>query len=220
MTVPSQMSLRRIPDPLHLQVRVAYAMSWEALIDTHTREALQFVSEFAPRIAVLDALDLYFGVTAVPDAMHEVVRSRTLTAIDLKTVPEPVEMPTLNGWGRLRLDLVLEHTRYRRRYHERTVELARMVGARAAEAVVATHVENALELAWLLKGVMPVKAAADHYLREFGLQAGVAQMVMQRVQARVAADELTAQIDEPPPPGSEPSADTAPAFPEAAAGGF
>ena len=49
MTVPSQMSLRRIPDALHLQVRVAYAMGWEALIDTHTRQALQFVTEFAPQ---------------------------------------------------------------------------------------------------------------------------------------------------------------------------
>lgn len=220
MTVPSQMSLRRIPDALHLQVRVAYAMSWEALIDTHTRQALQFVSEFATRIPVLGALDLYFQVTAVPEAMHEVVRSRTLTAIDVKTVPEPVEMPVLTGWGRLRLDLVLEHSRYRRRYHERTLELARMAGARAAEALVASHVENALELAWLLKGVMPVKAATDHYLREFGLQASVAQMVMQRVQARVASDELTSQVDEPPPAGLEPAPGPGHGFREAAADGI
>jgi hypothetical protein len=204
MTVPSQMSVRRIPDALHLQVRVAYALGWEALIDTHTRQALQLITEFAPRIPVLTALDLYFRVTAVPEAMHEVVRSRTLTAIDLKTVPAPAEMPVLTGWGRLRLDLALEYGRYRRRYLERTLELAQMVGARAAEAVVVTHVENALELAWLLKGVMPVQAAADHYLREFGLPAAVAQMVMQRVQARVAADELTAHVDEPPPVGLEP----------------
>jgi hypothetical protein len=203
MTVPSQMSLRRIPDALHLPVRVAYALGWEALIDTHTRQALQLITEFAPRISVLDALDLYFQVTAVPEAMQEVVRSRTLTAIDLKAIPEPAEMPTLTGWGRLRLDLALEYSRYRRRYQERTLELARMVGARAAEAVVAAHVENALELGWLLRGVMTVQAATDHYLREFGLPADVAQMVMQRVQARVAADELTAHVDEPPPAGLE-----------------
>ncbi len=219
MTVPSQMSLRRIPEALHLQVRVAYATSWEALIDTHTRQALQFVSEFATRAPVLDALDLYFRVTAVPDAMHEVVRSRTLTAIDLKSVPQPADMPVLNGWGRLRLDLVLEHSRYRRRHQERTLELARMVGARAAEAVVATHVENALELAWLLKGVMPVNAVTDHYLREFVLQASLAQMVMQRVQARVAGDELTAQVDEPLPAGLEPAPEAAPRYQEPAARG-
>jgi hypothetical protein len=207
MTVPSQMSLRRIPDALHLHVRVAYAASWEALIDTHTRQAVQLVTEFAPRVSVLKGLDLYFQVTAVPEPMHEVVRSRTLTALDLKSLPEPAELPTLSGWHRLRIDLQLEHRRYRRRYHERTVELARMAGSRAAEAIVATHVENALELAWLLKGVLSVPTVADHYIREFGLSAGVAQMVLQRVQARVAGDELTAPWDEPlpplpPPPGS------------------
>lgn len=212
------MSLRRIPDALHLQVSVAYAMAWEALIDTHTRQALQFVSEFAVRLPALGALDLYFQVTAVPEAMNEVIRARTLTALDLKTVPESAEMPTLSGWGRLRLDLALEHSRYRRRYQERTIELARMVGSRASEAALATHVENALEWAWLLKGVMPVNAATDHYLREFGLQATTAQMVMQRVQARVASDELTAQVDEPPPPGPEPAGTSR--FAEPAAGGF
>ena len=131
--------------------------------------------------------------------MHEVVRSRTLTALDLTTIPAAAELPTLTGWHRLRLDLQLEHQRYRKRHLERTLELATMAGSRAAEAVVATHVENALELAWLLKGVMPVNTAADHYIREFGLPAGVAQMVLQRVQARVAGDELTAQYDEPLP---------------------
>lgn len=222
MTVPSRMSLRRIPEAMHLPVRVAYAASWEALIDMHTREAHQFIGEFAPRIPALVALDLYFRVTAVPESMHEVVRSRALTALNLKSLPSPAEMPVLTGWGRLRLDLLLEYRRYRRRHQERTVELARMAGARAAEAVVATHVENALELAWLLRGVMPVNAAADHYVREFGLTAAAAQMVMQRVQARVASDELAAEFEEPPPPPHPELAagpDAAGAFPEPAAGG-
>ena len=91
-----------------------------------------------------------------------------------------------------------------------------MAGPGRAEAVVATHVENALELAWLLKGVMTVNAATDHYMREFGLPAGVAQMVMQRVQARVAADELTAQVDEPLAPS--PARGAAAGFEERAAG--
>jgi hypothetical protein len=222
MTVPSQMSLRRIPDAMHLPVRVAYATSWEALIDTHTRQAVQFVTEFAPRISILRGLDLYFQVTAVPEAMHEVVRSRTLTALDLTTIPAAAELPTLTGWHRLRLDLQLEHQRYRKRHLERTLELATMAGSRAAEAVVATHVENALELAWLLKGILPVNTAADHYIREFGLSAGVAQMVLQRVQARVAGDELTAPFDEPPPPVPEAAseADAAPGFVQPVTGGM
>jgi len=65
---------------------------------------------------------------------------------------------------------------------------------------------------------MPVKAAADHYLREFNLPASVAQMVMQRVQAKVVGDELTAQSDEPPP-SLESASDASSAFPEPATGG-
>ena len=216
MTVPSQMSLRRIPESLHLQVRIAYATAWEALIATHTSQAQQFLCEFASRVAVLDGMDLYFRVTAVPEAMQEVVRSRSLTSLELESLPPLVVMPVLAGWQRFRLDLVLEQQRYRRRYHEKTVELARMVGARAAEAVVSTHVENAIGLTRLLKGVMPVSQASEHYLREFGLPSGVAQMVSQRVQARVAGEELTAQYDEPAPPVLESLSPSSSGFAEAA----
>lgn len=218
MTVPSQMSLRRIPEALHLQVRIAYATAWEALIATHTSEAQQFLCEFASRVSVLEGMDLYFRVTAVPEAMQEVVRSRTLTSLELESLPTITPMPVLTGWQRMRLDLFLEHRRYRRRYHDKTLELARMVGARAAEAVVSTHVENAIGLTRLLKGVMPVGQASDYYLREFGLPSTVAQMVSQRVHARVAGEELTAQYDEPLPlpilEGAAP-ASTSP-FPETA----
>lgn len=231
MTVPSQMSVRRIPEALHLKVRVAYAAAWEALIGTHTDQALQFVCEFAPRLPVLEGLDLYFGVTAVPEAMQETVRFRTLTALDLESLPPLVPLPSLAGWQRLRVDLLLEQQRYCRRYHEKTLELARMVGARAAEAVVATHVENAIGFLQLLRGALPVNAATDRYLREFGLPANVAQMVLQRVQARVAGDELTAQYDDLPPRQAEPAGpsprgsdplpghapDPVPAFPNPAA---
>jgi hypothetical protein len=169
---------------------MAYAAGWEALIGTHTSQALQFVCEFAARVPVLDALDLYFQVVAVPEAMQEVVRTRTLTGLELESLPSMTVRP----------DLVLAHQRFRRRYRERTVQLARMVGARAAEAVIATHVENAIGFSRLLKGQMPVEQATDQYLREFGLAASTAQMVWQRVQARVAGEALTEQYQDPRSP--------------------
>jgi hypothetical protein len=109
-------------------------------------------------------------------------------------------LPELQGWQRLRPDLVLAQQRFRRRYHERTVQLARMVGARAAEAVIATHVENAIGFTQLLKGHLPVEQATDQYLREFGLAASTAHAVWQRVQARVAGEALTEQYEDPQPP--------------------
>jgi hypothetical protein len=203
MSVPSRMSLRRIPASLHLPVRIAYAGAWEALVVTHTAQALQFLYEFASRQPVLEALDLYFQVVAVPEAMQESVRTRALVGLELESLPALTPMPELARWQHLRLDVLLEHQRYRRRYQERTVQLAKMVGARAAEAVIATHVENAIGFAGLLRAVMPVEQATDQYLREFSLSAGTAQMVWQRVQARVAGEALTAQYADPVPPRIE-----------------
>ncbi|HEY7480947.1 MAG TPA: hypothetical protein VH680_10585 [Gemmatimonadales bacterium] len=200
MSAPSQMSLRRIPDELHLHVRIAYANAWEALTSTHTSQALQFVCEFASRAPVLRVLDLYFEVVAVPEAMQETVRIRCLTSLELESLPSFTPLPLLRGWQLLRIDRFVEQQQYRRRYQEKTLQLARMVGARAAEAVVATHVENAIGFCALLRGVLPVEQAADHYLREFSLPQSAAQMVWQRVQARVAGEELTAQYSDPPPP--------------------
>ncbi len=194
------MSLRRIPAALHLHVRIAYANAWESLIGTHVSQAQQFVCEFASRAPVLRALDLYFEVVAVPEAMQEVVRTRTLTSLELESLPQLTPMPTMRGWQFLRIDQFLEQQQYRRRYQEKTLQLARMVGARAAEAVVATHVENAIGFCALLRGVLPVEQATEHYLREFSLSSGAAGMVWQRVQARVAGEELTAQYSDPPPP--------------------
>lgn len=179
---------------------MAYAAAWEALIGTHTSQATQFVCEFAARLPVLEALDLYFQVVAVPEAMQEVVRTRTLTELDLEMLPPLTALPELQGWQRFRPDLILAQQRFRRRWRERTIQLARMVGARAAEAVVATHVENAITFTSLLKAHMPVEQAADQYLREFALAASAAQMVWQRVQARVAGDALKEQYRDPPPP--------------------
>lgn len=215
MSAPSQMSLRRIPAALHLHVRIAYANAWEALIGTHTSQALQFVCEFASRAPVLRALDLYFEVVAVPEAMQETVRTRCLTSLELESLPPLTPLPLLRGWQLLRVDRFLEQQQYRRRYREKTLQLARMVGARAAEAVVATHVENAIGFCALLRGVLAVEQAADHYLREFSLSSSAAQMVWQRVQARVAGEELTAQYSDPPPPQLEADAPEPEAEPEA-----
>lgn len=199
MPVPSQMSLRKIPAPLHLRVRRAYAAAWRALICTHTTEAIQFVGEFAPRLPVLKALDLYFEVAAVPESMQESVWARAITALDLSALPPPVEFPRIEGWQRLRLDLVLESMRDRQRYEARTLHLARIVGARIAEAVLTTHVRNVLSLAAQLDGVLPVDQVTQLYLTEFTLPHATAMMVSQRVQAEVAEEQLRAAQEEPVP---------------------
>lgn len=191
--VPSAMPVSQFPKAFRTRVRVAYAVAWEALINTHTEQAKLFIGEFASRLSPLDGLELYLTVVQVPAPMHEPVRTRTLTALDLDCLPPQTVLPVLRGWRLLRLDLVIKLIRYRRQYEEKTLELARMVGARAEEAITATHVYNAQDLAQLLDGQLSVERSVGEYLRAFYLPLATAQAVMQRIKAEVAGSHLAAQ---------------------------
>jgi hypothetical protein len=182
---------------------VAYAVAWEALISTHTEQARQFIGEFSNRIAPLEALEMYLDVVPVAGAMREPVRTRTLTLLDLECLPEQTPLPTLRGWRMLRPDLVLKLIRYRREYAEKTLELARLVGARAEEAIAATHVNNARQFTELLADHMPVERAIKEYLRAFYLSLGAGQLVLQRVKSEAAGSQLAAQYASGPAPDPE-----------------
>jgi hypothetical protein len=197
------MPVRQFPRHLRARVRVAYAVAWEALVDTHTEQALEFIGEFASRLSPLDALELYFTVAPVSESMHEAIRTRTLATIELDCLPPRAPLPVLRGWRLFRLDLVLKLFRYRRAYHEKTLELAKMVGAQASEKVTNTHVRNAREFADLLASLMPVERAVAAYLRAFYLPLGAGQVVMQRVKAAVAGSHLAMEYSAGPAPDPE-----------------
>ncbi|MGH7657305.1 MAG: hypothetical protein ACREL6_03655 [Gemmatimonadales bacterium] len=193
------MSLRRIPPGLHPRLRVAYAGAWEALVEAHSLQLVDFVEEFTSRVPVLDALELYFRVVASPEAMREQIRTRTLVHLDLEALAPTATMPMVSGWRVVRIDLVLRAARQRREYHDRTMQLARLVGARAAQAVGQVHLHNALHFARLLKGVMPVDRALEQYVREFALPLTTAATVIQQAQAALVQEHLEAQVRELPP---------------------
>ena len=203
MPIPSRMSVRSIPREFHAKARIAYAVAWEGVITTHSNQVLEFILEFSSRIAPLDALDLYFRVVAVPEPMQESVRTRALPELDLDCIPPVNPLPSLGGWQLLfRPDLALKVIRYRRDYAEQTLQLARMVGARAAEAVTATHVSHATEFARMLAGVVPVEKSVAHYVFVFNLTQAMATSVLQRVQATLAGHELAQAYSHAPPPFS------------------
>lgn len=190
MSVPSRMSVRQFPKALEPRIRIAYSAAWEGVITTHGAQALEFIQEFASRLPVLEALSLYFRVVAVPEPMQESVRTRALVELDLDCLPPRHHTPVLNGWRLLRLDLLVRMIRHKRDYLETTLQLARMVGSRAAEAVTATHVSHAISFARLLDGWVPVERALNHYVYVFALPHAAAQAVIQRAQAALVGKQL------------------------------
>jgi len=203
MAIPSQMSTRHFPPQLRLRLRIAHASAWESLISTHTAQAMQFIHEFAARLPVLGALDLYFRVVAVPSLMEEAIRNRTLSGLELAWLPPRSRGPAIRVQLWSRLDLLCEQMRARHRYHAKTLQLAQLAGARAADEVLATHVTNVLNLAQLLSGYLSLERTVAHYTREFSVAPPVAAWVKQRAQAELASEHLAELPNKPDAPATQ-----------------
>jgi hypothetical protein len=201
VSITSLASLRQFPESHRPQLHVAYAAARESLVDTHQAQAVRFTQEFSRRMLPLDALDLYFRVVPVPQTMIESIVSRALVALDFDRLPRVLPPPSLLGTLRfLRLDLTLTLVRRRRQQTEATFQLARLAGARAADAVLDTHVLNAARIAEILHHVVWVDDAVSHYIHTFHLPLPTAYMVYQRTRAMMADRNLSELMDPVPEP--------------------
>jgi hypothetical protein len=197
VSITSLASLRQFPESLRPQLHVAYAAAREALVETHQGQAVRFAREFSRRMPPLEALDLYFRVVPVPQSMVESIVSRALVALDFDHLPQAAAPESLLTTLKvLRLDLTLSLMRRRRHQTEATLQLARLAGARAADAVLDTHVLNAARIAEILHHVVWVDDAVSHYIHTFRLPLPTAYMVFQRTRAMMA-DRNLAELMEP-----------------------
>lgn len=188
MVAPSLISNRRFPAPLRQRLQVAYARAWEALTETHRREAIRFVRQLTGRLSAEDALQRYFREVAVPALMRETVRARALIelgsdAFDLDGDAEP---DAGDVWSYIRPDQLVEAVRRRARFVEETNVACQLAASLAAEAVCVTHVDAARDVAELLADEVPVAEGIMHYVRSFDLPSVEAQMVFQRALASLA----------------------------------
>jgi hypothetical protein len=143
MVVPSLIATRRFPDAVRIDLQVAYARAWEALIQTHEQQAVGFVRRLQGRIGAEEALQRYPREVSVPLHMQETVRVRALLAL----TPEERQAPgsaSAEAWMMLRPDHLLDALRRRARFVEDTTLAVRLAAAAADEAVAATHVAMAL----------------------------------------------------------------------------
>ena len=186
MVAPSSISTRRFPDPVRVDLQVAYARAWEALSATHETQAVAFVRNLRRRLGTDEALHRYFREVAVPMQMQETVRARAILALtpDERShqAADPAEPSEARSPYR-----VIDALRRRAQYVEETNLACRLAASLADEAVSLNHVTMALEVAAVLGSVMPVDEALMHYIRAFELTSVSAQLVFQRALARMAA---------------------------------
>ncbi|MCI0433375.1 MAG: hypothetical protein L0271_06980 [Gemmatimonadetes bacterium] len=204
MTPVGRISSRRLPESLRNRLEVATALAWEALAETHVAQALTFIQLLTERMLLEDSLPRYLLEMDLGDAMATAVRTRVLVTFentvagdesnppiairpDVDTgVALPAGDDASPSWHRFRPDIAIGRLRKRVLQDEETERRIKLALARAEEAVIRTHVDNAITFAALLEAALPVDRAVQVYLESVGLSGGRAQAVYQRTMARLA----------------------------------
>lgn len=184
MAAPSLISTRRFSPPTRLRLQVLFARAWEALADTYQVQAAEFVRRLRAQLPLDEALDRFFREVGVPAAMTDTVRARALIAlaplVEDAVEPEEGRAP---GWSPLRPDRLIGAIRRRAQYVEETNLECRLAASIADEAVAATHVRMALDIAELLADECTPDESIMHYVRSFSLPAIDAQIIFRRAMA-------------------------------------
>ena len=215
MARTTRFSAKKLPDSVRSRLEVSTALAWEALVETHAGQATTFAQLLLDRIPLEESLPRYILELDLSDSMAAAVRTRVIVALEgppagakpeqgtlaLRAPGETGESPEAvdeegPGWRRFRPDAIVREIREQKKRDDETEGLIKLALARAEEAVIATHVDNAITFAALLDGWLPVDKAVQEYLDAASLTGGRAQAVYQRTMARLADVHL------PVPPAS------------------
>lgn len=182
MSPYARMPLRRIPVALQLGLRIREAAAWEALVEAHRAQAAEFVRIHGALLDPEAALALYAKYVPVPASIRGAVETGALLRLDL--CQSDVHVPPSNGQG------WLQSFRERLRLQQEAERMAPLAAARAEQALLRTHLENAMNIEAYLHEVMPPSEAVAYYIRAFGLPGISAHMVYQQALARIADRDL------------------------------
>ncbi|MFL5402206.1 MAG: hypothetical protein ACJ8BF_05245 [Gemmatimonadales bacterium] len=186
MAVSGLMSSRRFSAATRLRVQLALAKAHEALADTYQTQAAEFVRRLKSRLSVDEALQRYFREVGVPAAIEETVRARALISLSGLIEHSPRHERRAYSWTILRPDQLLEALRRRVEHVEATNLDCRLAASMSDEAVAATHVRGALEMAQVLADEVTPDEAILHYVRTFNLPAVDGQVIFRKAMAQWA----------------------------------
>jgi hypothetical protein len=186
MAVPSMIMSRRFSAPTRLRLQLAFARALEALAETYQQQAAEFVRRLKSRLTVEEALRRYFCEVAVPAAIETTVRSRALISLAGLIENTSKYESRASGWTILRPDQLIFALRRRVQYIEETNLDCRLAASMSDEAVAATHVRMALEIAEVLAEEVTPDEAIIHYVRTFELPSIDGQVVFRTAMAQWA----------------------------------
>jgi hypothetical protein len=186
-------------------------MAWEALVEAHIGQALEFIALFADRLPLEDALNRYIVEMDMGETMGAAVRTRVLVMTEDSEEPGMRPAGVLRnadmdgqsnelaisrseeddeGWRRFLPDAVMRGMFERQRGKEEIERMVELAIARAEEEVIKVHVDNAITFAALLEDAGPLSRAVQQYIAALEVVGGRGQAVLQRTMARLAEVHL------------------------------
>lgn len=192
------------------KLEVTSAMAWEALVDVHVDQAMQFVTLAAPYEPIEESLPRYLREMDIQTPMAAAIRTGVLTAVEEEPPVAPSDLfddsgsgdvsdEDRDGWNLLRRpQRVVRGVIRRQKRSEEFDRISQLALARAEEQVIRTHIENAIGFVALLED-QPFDRAIESYLSAVGVSGGRAQAVFQRTMARLADVHLARGATLPPP---------------------
>jgi hypothetical protein len=194
---------RRFSAPIRLRLQLVFARAMEALAETYRFQAAEFVRRLKSRLTVDVALERFFREVAVPAAIEETVRSRALISLAGLIENAPRQETRAAAWSILRPDQLIEALRRRVQYIEETNLECRLAASISDEAVAATHVRMALDMAEILADEITPDEAIMYYVRTLNLPSIDAQVVFRTAMSQWA--ELHPLSGEAQAPGQGPA---------------
>ncbi|MBW3554230.1 MAG: hypothetical protein KY466_11995 [Gemmatimonadetes bacterium] len=199
MSPVGRLKLKRMPETLRRQIEVASASAWEDLVEVHASQALRFVALVSMRMPFDEAVSRYLAEMDVRDPMASSIRSRVLIALeDAQVEPEEQPGPGVfdrggsdaeddgDGLRRFRPDVLMKGIARKVRATEEAEQWVALSIARAEEAVLRVHIQNAVLFADLLHEETGLSEAVEDYIELLRITGGRAQAVFQRTMARLA----------------------------------
>ena len=182
-------------------------MCQERLLATHVRHVLALVDLVSDQLPFDSAVDIYVRVLRLTPEQARNVGSRALATLGQRGItpaasPAAPALPDDDGEGAGARGGVSrsEQTfaRFRRRIRGRVQEDLRhrinLAAARAEDALVDAHVQNALTFVRSFAGEMGESEAAELYLETMAIGEGVADVIYNRT-LRVIADRTLPPVE-------------------------
>jgi hypothetical protein len=210
---------------LQRQVDLNTAVCQERLLATHVRHVLALVELVSDRLQFDDALDIYVRILGLTPEQARNIGSRALAELGRRgarpaaasEVPlaesEPEEVSAHAAEGRSDALFSRLRRRVRGRVQDELRERINLAAARTEDALMETHVENALIFRKALSDDLPAPEAVELYLETMVLPEGLADVIYNRA-LRIIADKVLPPVREDlrgtPPQSAPPAVEVSP----------